>query len=266
MDKKELLDEIEARFGVRPKYMGAPSFAYQINVGTKVFTINRKGNIEDSNGAEIEPRELLSLGKEFATMQNAMPDGVKEDLEDEEIYEQEITADRVEVVLPMGGHTGSTLKNLVNMVASKQNLIQQAFGLKTEIMDAVFTRAINEKVIVTVEDFEAAVFEIGTEKCSGIAFDFESGTITFKFYKGELHPDKLKAYTDFVALINKNAQSLKYASMKPCATDNPKYSFRTWLLRLSLIGDEYKTTRKILLANLEGNGAYRKGGKQDEQG
>ena len=33
---------------------------------------------------------------------------------------------------------------------------------------------------------------------------------------------------------------------------NEKYTFRTWLLRLGLIGDEFKTARHHLLKNLDG--------------
>ena len=33
---------------------------------------------------------------------------------------------------------------------------------------------------------------------------------------------------------------------------NEKYTFRTWLLRLGMIGDEFKTARKFLLENLDG--------------
>ena len=39
--------------------------------------------------------------------------------------------------------------------------------------------------------------------------------------------------------------------------ENEKYTFRTWLLRLGLIGDEFKTARQHLLKNLEGNIAWR---------
>lgn len=39
--------------------------------------------------------------------------------------------------------------------------------------------------------------------------------------------------------------------------ENEKYTFRTWLLRLGLIGDEFKTVRMHLLKNLEGNIAWR---------
>jgi len=49
---------------------------------------------------------------------------------------------------------------------------------------------------------------------------------------------------------------MKHTSSKPSETENEKHTFRTWLLRLGMIGDEYKTNRKTLLASLEGNGAF----------
>ena len=265
MDKKAILQQLEAHFGEKPKYLGAPSFAYQVKAGDAVFTIDRDGKITNTEGAEVKLGELLNAESEAAAPEAATLEGIEETeetLTEANIPESEAPVESNEVVLPMGEHTGITLRNLINMITSKQSLIQQAFDLKTAIIDEEFAKAINEKVILTIEDFETTVFEIGIEKCQGIAFDFQGGTITFKFCEGELEPDKLKAYTDLVTVINKNAQNLKYASMKPTATDNPKYSFRTWLLRLGMIGEEYKTTRKVLLANLEGNGAFRGGGKQ----
>lgn len=40
-------------------------------------------------------------------------------------------------------------------------------------------------------------------------------------------------------------------------SDNEKYTFRTWLLRLGMIGEEFKTARQHLLKNLEGNIAWK---------
>ena len=42
-------------------------------------------------------------------------------------------------------------------------------------------------------------------------------------------------------------------------TDNDKYTFRCFLLRLGFIGNDYKATRKVLLKNLTGNSAFRHG-------
>ena len=53
------------------------------------------------------------------------------------------------------------------------------------------------------------------------------------------------------ALVQKSASRIKTQS------SNEKYTFRVWLLRLGLIGDEFKTARHHLLKNLEGNIAWK---------
>lgn len=52
---------------------------------------------------------------------------------------------------------------------------------------------------------------------------------------------------------------LTIVSSKPTETDNDKYAFRCFLLRLGFIGKEYKMARRILLRNLTGNSAFRYG-------
>ena len=46
---------------------------------------------------------------------------------------------------------------------------------------------------------------------------------------------------------------------------NEKYTFRTWLLRLGMIGDEFKTARKFLLENLDGCIAWKNPSQALEQ-
>jgi len=65
--------------------------------------------------------------------------------------------------------------------------------------------------------------------------------------------------------LNQNAKTLKHVSAKAKDTDNDKFTFRVFLIRLGMIGDEYKDTRKILLENLEGNSAFRSGKKPDKK-
>lgn len=48
-------------------------------------------------------------------------------------------------------------------------------------------------------------------------------------------------------------------------SDNEKYTFRTWLLRLGLIGDEFKTARHHLLKNLDGNIAWKDPAQAEKQ-
>ena len=69
--------------------------------------------------------------------------------------------------------------------------------------------------------------------------------------------DRIKAYIQLCLAISAQALTTKAASPTRPVTDNPKYTFRCWLLRLGFIGDEFETARTHLLANLTGNAAWR---------
>ena len=83
--------------------------------------------------------------------------------------------------------------------------------------------------------------------------------IEFPWFTRELTAEEAKAYTTFLSLLCKFSKELKHASSRPVETDNEKYAFRCFLLRLGFIGPEYKEARKILLQNLTGNSAFRHG-------
>ncbi len=241
MDRKEIVKVLEEHFGIKAKYMGAPSFAYQIETEGDTYTIDREGRIITQEGKEIELDRLI-----------------KGSVEEEKIELTETPT--LEIAIPMTDHTGATLRNLVNMIYSKQDLIKKALGLEDDIIQENFVIGINENKVETLEDFKATINNIGNSGCQGIIFNFEDNTITFRFIEGEGDAEKLKVYILLVVtMINQTAKNLKCASYKSKPTDNPKYTFRVWLLRQGMIGDEYKQVRKILLENLDGNSVFRSG-------
>ena len=80
-------------------------------------------------------------------------------------------------------------------------------------------------------------------------------TIEFRAFNGTLHAGEIKAYIQLCLAISAQAMSTKAASSTRPVTDNPKYTFRCWLLRLGFIGDEFSTAREHLLKKLPGNAA-----------
>lgn len=247
MERKEIVKALGEHFEVEPKYMGVPSFAYQIETAEETYTVDRAGKITTSEGNEVELETLLNARKIEETIEPTATEPIA-----------------VEVAVPMEGHTGITLRNLVNMIYSKHGLIKKSLGLIADIVDEEFCRGINEAKTETLDDFKTAIESIGTDKCPGIGFDFNNSTITFKFLEGEASPEKIKAFTQLVALLNQNAKALKHASAKSKYTDNDKFTFRVFLIRLGMVGDEYKMARKVLLENLEGNSAFRSGKKPEK--
>ena len=65
--------------------------------------------------------------------------------------------------------------------------------------------------------------------------------------------------------ISAQALNQRCASRTKTQTTNEKYTFRTWLLRLGLIGDEFKTAREHLLKNLDGCIAWRDPAQAEKQ-
>ena len=55
------------------------------------------------------------------------------------------------------------------------------------------------------------------------------------------------------------AHEVRYASPKPQQTENEKFALRTFMNRMGMIGDEFKTARTFFLSRLEGNSAWRAG-------
>ena len=252
MDRKEIIKALEKHFGVKAKYMGAPSFAYQIEGTEGILTIDRVGRITTEDGTPIEIERLL-----FGPNEEKLT-AVNEVANETEIMELEVT-------LPMEGHTGVTLRNIVNMIYSKQVLIKKAFDTEADIVSADFIADINKAGIQTLEDFQKALNDYGEDSCMGLEFDFTNRNITFKFSGNLQEPQKLQAYTYFVSLLSNSAKELKYALPKATETDNEKFTMRTWLLRLGFKGKEYKEAREVILQNLSGNGAFRRT-KEDNQG
>lgn len=230
MTRKELAHKLAQYLEVTPVYLAAPSFAYQVGA----YTIDRQGRILDSTGQVVELEDLLADTKEEPVL--------------------ETTA--LEIEIPLEGYQGQSLRNLLHIIYSKQPLIKKALDLDTDLVSEEIITALDQRPMVTLEHFQKAM---EGRNCPGIDFDFAKETITFKLGQGGDDPEKVEAATQLLGLVNLSARRLKQnASAKTKPTDNEKYTFRTWLLRLGMIGDEYKDARRALLKNLSGNSAFRR--------
>lgn len=92
----------------------------------------------------------------------------------------------------------------------------------------------------------------------------EDDKISFPWFTTELDADEVRAYTHFIAALCEMARNAKRVTAKEKETDNDKYAFRCFLLRLGFIGTDYKMERKILLSNLSGSSAFRNGAPAKE--
>lgn len=83
------------------------------------------------------------------------------------------------------------------------------------------------------------------------------GTVEFRLFEATLHAGEARAYITLCLAMSAAAINAKRASADVLDNGTDKYAMRCYLLRLGLIGDEYKNCRTHLLKNLEGNAAWR---------
>lgn len=173
-------------------------------------------------------------------------------------------------------HTPNTLKNLVNLMASKEDLIYKS--LEIDPTRVRYCQKVNENLIETINkkrpktlgqladiwysDYgvENRERHYHTSRYHGLNLHstFTKGTIEFRLFNGTMHAGKIRSYIVFCLAISHQALSQKSASARRTYTDNEKYTFRCWLLRLGLIGDEFKNCRMHLMKALDGDAAWRR--------
>ena len=197
------------------------------------------------------------------------------------------------------GQTPQTIRNLVNLMASHEQLIIRALQLDIfrvgrwcKTVDPRFLKAINEKKPTTMNELEdvwygnndgryqsrSTHYNESRYHMLNLHATFTKGTIEFRLfqfnnpginaegkrYRGGLHAGQLKSYIQFCLAICDRAKKVKRATYKPLVSENDKYTMRVWLLHLGFIGDEYKTARDILTRNLTGNAAHRYGADNEQ--
>ena len=94
-------------------------------------------------------------------------------------------------------------------------------------------------------------------KTDNLEIIVEADKICFPWFTVENDGDS-DVYCTFISMLCEFAKNQKRINNKPETTDNPKYTMRCYLLRLGMIGIEYKAIRKVLLRNLSGSSAFRK--------
>lgn len=163
----------------------------------------------------------------------------------------------------------NSLRNITNIMASKEDLIYKALQVTVERqhrwckpVDTRFLEELNRRKPKTLEqvsriwyDGESRSYQHYDDSryhCLNLHSVFQKGTVEFRLFNSTTHAGKIKAYIQLCLAISTQALNQRCASRQKTCSTNEKYTFRTWLLRLGLIGDEFKTARLHLLEHLDG--------------
>ena len=245
-ERKRLADYISGFMGTEKKYLGAPTFAYQIGY----LTVSKDGAVSfedrgynsdiDALMAELEGQGFHTedtIAKADTAEQEATS-GENAAQPNEASTEPEATPAEdgiiqphgygLTVTLPAASLPPEALVNLTSLLTAKGRLIRKALGV------------------------EALPVEVNPD------------TVSFPWFEGrDLDADEAKTYTHLISALCDMARNQKRITAKEKATDNDKYAFRCFLLRLGFIGAEFKDERKILLRDLSGNSAFKSGARKE---
>ena len=234
-ERKALVRAIEEITECNAQYLGAPTFAYQVDY----FTIEKDGTLEFDDRADSEEIENLLeqlAERGFEGIAAEMPHTAVE-TEAGELSAETETARHSENVGLTSESVGLTVAipidctavgNLKKLLEAKGNLIKKALGIDS------------------------------------LPIEVKEEAVEFPWFE-TVSPEETAAYTHFISALCELSKNAKRVTAKEKEVDNEKYAFRCFLLRLGFIGTEYKAERKILLRNLSGSAAFKtiKDGEQE---
>ena len=259
-ERKAMVGIISKVLNTKPAYCGAPTFSYKIGA----FEITKDGSLcfDDVTDEATVARVRTALREagftsedgedkvscadtvadapsrtEAATSETPCEDTAQNDSTPMETAMDtptftetaEADVDSLSISLPRSLFTETALQNLDALLLSKGRLIRHAF----DIREATYT--------------------------------LTDDRITFAWLHGTITDETAKAYAEFISKLCLMARTQKRVTAKEKIVDNEKYAFRCFLLRLGMIGNAYKVSRKILLQNLTGSSAFKSGHRKGDE-
>lgn len=174
-------------------------------------------------------------------------------------------------------HTPRSIKNALTIMYSKEDILFKALKVQTAREEHYCQKvrpAVLEEIrkmpnsTISMDKLKRAWYEgrDGSHRhydstryyALNVHAVFSKGTLEWRCFESTLHAGKVRANITLALAISAQAINQKCTHMKKTEiSENPCFTFRTFLLRLGLIGPEYKNVRDHLLENLEGDRAWR---------
>lgn len=178
-------------------------------------------------------------------------------------------------------HTPRSLRNFINLIASRNDLFYKALQVPEERMryckelDRWLVEKMNRAKPRTFKRIENIWYEGYEQQRTAHYHDsryhflnlhsFFHGhhTVELRGFNSTMHAGKVRAYIVFALAMNYQALTQKSAQYRKVQSDNERFAMRVYLVRIGLSGDEFKNCRMHLYEHLDGNAAWRYGSKEN---
>ena len=233
-NRKAAAERLAEITGAESHYTRVPRCAYEVGL----YTIEKDGSITVAEGTDLQPLHALVKEGLVEPFEAVAPETPPEELtpaadEDETAQEPvELT-----VSMPLTRHTGATLRNLLNLVYTRSSLLNKALGTSFRVEPGLTDALQDDACILTVESLLTAISAYEDEHgkaLGGITITPEE--ISFTSLPETTEPERLRAFTELVAMMNKQAIDQKRVQAKAVNEENEKYALRIWLTRLGMNG------------------------------
>jgi len=222
--RKQLVKALEDILGTKSEYMGVPTFAYRIGK----LMVDRVGTVTSKDtSTEVFKNVAIALSlRGFEPEGGIEQDDVGVEGDKATITDSPATStnkvDLLEIQMPREMFTGNGIENLKKLIHAKGDLIKKA---------------------------------IGTDD---LTINISEETIGFPWFPLKGDVDEVEHHEKFIEALCSMAINQKRVTAKAVKSENEKYDFRCFLLRLGFIGDEYRAFRRYYLRNLSGNAAFKR--------
>ena len=174
-------------------------------------------------------------------------------------------------------HTPQSLKNALSIMYSKEDILFKALRVNENRVER-WCKKVNEDKLRKIRKLppgaemrkmkelwysdtsESPSFHYNETRYYALNLHsvFYRGTLEWRCFESTLHAGEVRANITLALAISAQAINQKRTVMRRTEiTENPAFTFRTFLLRLGLIGPEFKNVRKNLLKNLPGDKTWR---------
>ena len=262
--RKELVKAISEITGERAIYKFMPTSAFEIGF----FTVTREGKLEfcDRSDTEIVEQVLEGLSERGYTVISSYYDNGKSAIETDNeptaetatqpdtaaVTETEKVSEETEIMAQC-----ETQGNTVPTVESN-GIDRFSISMSRDFFDE---RTLN-KLDRTIEN-KGELFKMAF-KTNDLSYKVTDDRVIFDWFPFIGEEGEGLAYSSFIDLLTKSLKEQKRVNASKAQTENPKFAMRVYLIKLGMVGDEYKQTRKILLRHLAGSSAFTKGVPHNE--
>ena len=278
-ERKAMVAAVSKVLGEKPAYCGAPSFSYK--VGT--FEITKDGSLcfDDATDEAMVARVRTALREAGFTSEDGENEascadtGADDPIQTGASVEEPTAVDAAEIESSRT-ETAPDEPTIVETEADEQIQMETpkeaspAEETETEPDEDSLSISLSRSLFTetALQNLDALLLSKG--RLIRHAFDIREATytltddrITFAWLHGTITDETAKAYAEFISMLCLMARTQKRVTAKEKIVDNEKYAFRCFLLRLGMIGNAYKVSRKILLQNLTGSSAFKSGHRKE---